>query len=149
MVGENPTPYGILALWAVNGLSIVYWETNTSSRWSTSFLNTVKLWLLITMSMYSRENMSQGCTHISYCCNQSTALLCWFSQVPPGKYQLQIWNKILRYFEMDIMELYFWSELHHHLCVLKRCSVFKGVLFFLSLEKLWPTGVKNLWNISY
>ncbi len=24
--GENPTPYGILALWAVNGLSIVYWE---------------------------------------------------------------------------------------------------------------------------
>ena len=26
MVGENPTPYGILALWAVNGLSIVYWD---------------------------------------------------------------------------------------------------------------------------
>ncbi len=26
VVGENPTPYGILALWAVNGLSIVYWE---------------------------------------------------------------------------------------------------------------------------
>ena len=25
MVGENPTPYEILALWAVNGLSIVYW----------------------------------------------------------------------------------------------------------------------------
>ncbi len=25
MVGENPTPYGIFALWAVNGLSIVYW----------------------------------------------------------------------------------------------------------------------------
>ena len=25
MVGENPTPYGILALWAVNSLSIVYW----------------------------------------------------------------------------------------------------------------------------
>ena len=25
MVGENPTPYGILALWAVNGLSIIYW----------------------------------------------------------------------------------------------------------------------------
>ncbi len=25
MVGENPTPYGILELWAVNGLSIVYW----------------------------------------------------------------------------------------------------------------------------
>ncbi len=24
VVGENPTPYGILALWAVNGLSIVY-----------------------------------------------------------------------------------------------------------------------------
>ena len=24
--GENPTPYGILALWAVNSLSIVYWE---------------------------------------------------------------------------------------------------------------------------
>ncbi len=27
VVGENPTPYGILALWAVNGLSIVYWES--------------------------------------------------------------------------------------------------------------------------
>ncbi len=26
VVGENPTPYGTLALWAVNGLSIVYWE---------------------------------------------------------------------------------------------------------------------------
>ncbi len=26
VVGENPTPYGILALWAVNGLSIVYWD---------------------------------------------------------------------------------------------------------------------------
>ena len=26
VVGENPTPYGVLALWAVNGLSIVYWE---------------------------------------------------------------------------------------------------------------------------
>ncbi len=26
VVGENPTPYGILALWAVNSLSIVYWE---------------------------------------------------------------------------------------------------------------------------
>ena len=26
MVGENPTPYGILALWAVNSLSIVYWD---------------------------------------------------------------------------------------------------------------------------
>ena len=25
MVGENPTPYGILVLWAVNGLLIVYW----------------------------------------------------------------------------------------------------------------------------
>ena len=25
VAGENPTPYGILALWAVNGLSIVYW----------------------------------------------------------------------------------------------------------------------------
>ncbi len=25
VVGENPTPYGILVLWAVNGLSIVYW----------------------------------------------------------------------------------------------------------------------------
>ncbi len=25
MIGENPTPYGILALWAVNGPSIVYW----------------------------------------------------------------------------------------------------------------------------
>ncbi len=25
VVGEHPTPYGILALWAVNGLSIVYW----------------------------------------------------------------------------------------------------------------------------
>ncbi len=28
VVGENPTPYGILALWAVNGLSIVYWVGN-------------------------------------------------------------------------------------------------------------------------
>ena len=27
VVGENPTPYGILALWAVNSLSIVYWAT--------------------------------------------------------------------------------------------------------------------------
>ncbi len=26
VVGENPTPYGILALWVVNGLSIVYWD---------------------------------------------------------------------------------------------------------------------------
>ncbi len=26
VVGENPTPYGILALWAVNGLSIVCWD---------------------------------------------------------------------------------------------------------------------------
>ncbi len=25
VVGDNPTPYGILALWAVNSLSIVYW----------------------------------------------------------------------------------------------------------------------------
>ena len=25
VVGENPTPSGILALWAFNGLSIVYW----------------------------------------------------------------------------------------------------------------------------
>ncbi len=25
VVGENPTPYGNLALWAVNSLSIVYW----------------------------------------------------------------------------------------------------------------------------
>ena len=25
VVGENPTPNGILALWAVNGLSIVNW----------------------------------------------------------------------------------------------------------------------------
>ncbi len=29
VVGENPTPYGILALWAVNGLSIVYWGRTT------------------------------------------------------------------------------------------------------------------------
>ncbi len=29
VVGENPTPYGILALWAVNELSIVYWEATT------------------------------------------------------------------------------------------------------------------------
>ncbi len=28
VVGENPTPYGILALWAVNGLSIVHWVTS-------------------------------------------------------------------------------------------------------------------------
>ncbi len=27
VVGENPTPYGILALWAVNSLSIVYWDS--------------------------------------------------------------------------------------------------------------------------
>ncbi len=27
VVGENPTPYGILALWFVNGLSVVYWDT--------------------------------------------------------------------------------------------------------------------------
>ena len=27
VVGENLTPYGILALWTVNGLSIVYWVT--------------------------------------------------------------------------------------------------------------------------
>ncbi len=26
VVGENPTPYGILALWAVNGLSILCWD---------------------------------------------------------------------------------------------------------------------------
>ncbi len=26
VVGENPTPYGILALWTVNSLSIVHWE---------------------------------------------------------------------------------------------------------------------------
>ena len=26
VVGENPTPHGILALWAVNGLSIVNWD---------------------------------------------------------------------------------------------------------------------------
>ncbi len=25
VVGKNPIPYGILALWPVNGLSIVYW----------------------------------------------------------------------------------------------------------------------------
>ena len=25
VVGENPNTYGILALWTVNGLSIVYW----------------------------------------------------------------------------------------------------------------------------
>ncbi len=25
VVGENPTPYGILALWVVNSLPIVYW----------------------------------------------------------------------------------------------------------------------------
>ncbi len=29
VVGENPTPYGILALWAVNSLSIVYWDLNS------------------------------------------------------------------------------------------------------------------------
>ncbi len=37
VVGENPTPYGILALWAVNGLSIVYWEACHS--WPIFFLN--------------------------------------------------------------------------------------------------------------
>ncbi len=26
LVGENPTPYGNLALWAVDGLSIIYWD---------------------------------------------------------------------------------------------------------------------------
>ncbi len=31
VVGENPTPYGILALWAVNGLSIVYWVSKSVS----------------------------------------------------------------------------------------------------------------------
>ncbi len=31
VVGENPTPYGILALWSVNGLSIFYWVPNLSS----------------------------------------------------------------------------------------------------------------------
>ncbi len=30
VVGENPTPYGSLALWAVNGLSIVYWVIDIS-----------------------------------------------------------------------------------------------------------------------
>ncbi len=30
VVGENPTPYGILALWAVNSLSIVYWDVKVS-----------------------------------------------------------------------------------------------------------------------
>ncbi len=30
VVGENPTPYGILALWAVNELSIVYWVIDIS-----------------------------------------------------------------------------------------------------------------------
>ncbi len=29
VVGENPTPCGILALWAVNSLSIVYWDSFT------------------------------------------------------------------------------------------------------------------------
>ena len=28
VVGENPTPYGILVLWAVKGLSIVYWDSH-------------------------------------------------------------------------------------------------------------------------
>ncbi len=36
MVGENPTPYGILALWAVNGLSIVYWDATTENGKSRS-----------------------------------------------------------------------------------------------------------------
>ncbi len=31
VVGENPDPYAILALWAVNGLSIVCWDM--SNRW--------------------------------------------------------------------------------------------------------------------
>ena len=30
MIGENRTPYGILALWVVNGLSIVYGCVNDS-----------------------------------------------------------------------------------------------------------------------
>ncbi len=35
VVGENPTPYGILALWAVNSLSIVYWDVNLNFFLST------------------------------------------------------------------------------------------------------------------
>ncbi len=31
VVSENPTPYGILALWTVNGLSIVYWGNEKGS----------------------------------------------------------------------------------------------------------------------
>ena len=31
VVGENPDPYAILALWAVNGLSIVCWDENKST----------------------------------------------------------------------------------------------------------------------
>ncbi len=32
VVGENPTPYGILALWAVNSLSIVYWASTQGTH---------------------------------------------------------------------------------------------------------------------
>ena len=32
VVGEYPTPYGILALWAVNGLSLVCWETGHAGK---------------------------------------------------------------------------------------------------------------------
>ncbi len=32
VLGENPTPYGILALWAVNSLSIVYWDGTESAK---------------------------------------------------------------------------------------------------------------------
>ncbi len=31
VVGENPSCYGILPLWAVNGLSIVCWDVNQNS----------------------------------------------------------------------------------------------------------------------
>ena len=38
VVGENPTPYEILALWAVNGLSVVYWVGNVHLSVSLSAL---------------------------------------------------------------------------------------------------------------
>ncbi len=32
VVGENPTPYRILALWVVNGLSIIYWDIRPANK---------------------------------------------------------------------------------------------------------------------
>ncbi len=47
VVGENPTPYGILALWAVNGLSIVYWAVNLREN------DRIILHFLVAMEIFS------------------------------------------------------------------------------------------------